>query len=223
MQNNNYVISAATKYGAAQSEINSRVAARTTVNVFHMVTILSVTSVFFLAGREGEHEDVIWLIGAFIPLISTYFSCYYVHNDSIIGLLSAYCSALEKVSRDHTEDDSKYMPSWHSPQVSTKSWIQPSLEVRTYSDRTIQGLSIVSPFISAADLGLCSTEGFLLFMWCTVCSYYNFQLLSQVAERRKIYTEYKFNIETGEVDFNIPVFFPKTKKLILKIKELLSF
>ncbi|WP_320169939.1 hypothetical protein [Maridesulfovibrio sp.] len=215
------IVSAATKYEAAQSEINTRIAVRTNVNTAHMAAIIALTSVFFYAGEHDVHNHARIFIGIIIPLISTYFASYYVHNDSIIGLLSAYCSELERRSQSFTDEQGDYPPSWHSPRVNSKSWIQPSLEVRNFSDLTIKCLSIISPFVAVAD----NLNGFkvgvlFLFPWCVICSYYNYKLLEQVAQRRKIYTEYVYNKETGEVDFNMPIFFPKTKKFIKRLKKI---
>jgi hypothetical protein len=147
------------RYISATAEISARIQSRVQVNVYHIIAIL--TLVGFVVGASTTdiqnltHPDkrdlapvlepstipnMMLFISAAIPLISSVFLLWYLHNDRIIGQLSSYCEGLEK--RYSTEEKPF---GWFTQD---EGWMPISLKYREFSDIAMILVCIISPTVT---------------------------------------------------------------------------
>ena len=206
-QSNCFVDSKA-RYAAAQSEINSRLQIRGTVNIAHM-SVIGVALGSYFTLKSQQHGSYYLTFAFLMPLLSAYFVTYYIHNDRILGLLGAFCRTLEKISEEKCP--SAKLPRWFS--AAEEQWLVLALDARKFSDYAIIGLCIVSPIVVCFDsiyaILLGGILGFLrdpniiqlglLLVYCTTVSAFNVKRLCGIREfRRRLSEDYEYDQETRE-------------------------
>ena len=160
------MISAASRYAAAQGEISARVTARATLNVGHIVSIGALSTIYFtlLARINGVCPNGTWCASAqnslpFFPcviaLVSTYFACLYSHNDTVLGYLTLYNKKLE--DDHHTSLPSWFSGPWMAQGLAARSWAHAALITLAWASCglvVLTGLPQWTP-ISARSLIIC--------------------------------------------------------------------
>lgn len=103
------------RYASAWSEINSRIQARQAANIGYAAT--TVTAASYIIGKSITPDPaitqdsklfVVYSIG--LVALSWVYVLWVRHNDAIIGLLSAYCKAIEQLDN---KDNKLPFPAWH--------------------------------------------------------------------------------------------------------------
>ncbi|MBP2158411.1 MULTISPECIES: hypothetical protein [Asticcacaulis] len=90
-----------TLFSGLQSELNSRVIARASINTAHIQTVVTFTA-GYIAARASSNFDssgyLGYIVGAIIPMVSYYFISLYRHHDMQIGLLNRTLRRIEDSS-----------------------------------------------------------------------------------------------------------------------------
>lgn len=126
-------VSLGNRYTAAWSEINARITSRQTVSLYHAA--ISVTVASLILGNITSTDSSNFREGGLLAVtscglvaLSWTFALWIRHNDATIGLLSAYCKALERID----DPDSKQgWPAWHNED---QNWIFLARGLRNLSD-----------------------------------------------------------------------------------------
>ena len=121
-------VSLSARYTGAWSEINARLMSRQNVNMQFTTVTLTATSLCLTLYKENIYE---WLINAMAISLIVFvwaFALWIRHNDSIIGLLSSFCKALE-LAED--PNNTRGIPAWHTD---VQEWITMARNFRIYSD-----------------------------------------------------------------------------------------
>jgi len=151
-------LNAVSRFSAAHSEINARISSRANLNIGHLAGVTSVTALYYTAMfAAAEHpnlgiQNYYPLIAIAIPLISTYFVSLYVHNDIIIGLLGAFCAAIEAAEENEAQDCR--LPRWFGGGAAEDQdvWLYEALAARKWADWSVIGLCAVSPCVVFVDV-----------------------------------------------------------------------
>lgn len=139
------------RFAAGQSEINSRLELRAQLQIYHAVMIGVITTIFFTLIKD-EHKFVLPLFTILIPLVSFYFVLLYIHNDKIIGILSAFNRSLEAIS-ESVNSEAK-LPRWFRGGAADgqDTWMSEALEARKLGNQATVLITMVSPVITLVEL-----------------------------------------------------------------------
>ena len=125
------------------SEINARLTSRQTVSLSHATISVTVSSLVIgnlAAVGVSKLQRGGWLAAICCGLValSWTFALWVRHNDATIGLLSAYCKALERID----DPDSKNgWPAWHNED---QQWILDARGLRRLSDLAAVVVTVVA-------------------------------------------------------------------------------
>lgn len=155
-------------FAALQSELNSRISTRASINTAHLQTVVALVAGFIAAravkgdcvGTSERIEFFSYYLAATIPFISVYFVSLYKHNDIQIGLLNLALKRIEARSWKTLPDSIRF--------YKVGGDFRASFEARKVSHRAVIGLCCVSPIlVLGGSLGQSATElgtSFLLFL-----------------------------------------------------------
>lgn len=126
-----------TRYQTAWAEMNTRIGVRANINTVHLVSILT------LLGISINSSDVrqSFFISCILPLNSFIFTTWYLQNDRVLGIMSAFCGALERM------DIAKgiKLPAFHSKE---SGFMDAALKFRVFGDTAMAMICVASPSYS---------------------------------------------------------------------------
>ena len=114
------------RYQAAWAEINARLQARQTVGVVYMTGAITLLG-FAIDDQPSTSGQISWHLPfvLLLPILAFAVAKWLRHNDAIVGVLGAYCAAIEKIDW-HPE-----LPAWHSRE---HGFMNAALDYRLWSD-----------------------------------------------------------------------------------------
>jgi len=121
-------VPAAQRYTAAWAEINSRLLSRQSANIGFATITLTAASLILGAMLEQTRVTMLPILAGALMMLTWSFALWIRHNDATIGLLGAFCKALEL--RDEAAGDD-HLPAWH---MDSQDWIVEARSYRKYSD-----------------------------------------------------------------------------------------
>jgi hypothetical protein len=129
------LVPAANRYQGAWQEIGARLQSRQFVQATYMTGVVVVLAQGFDLMDPGSwRTPVIWLLTLFTLAVSLWVR----HNNSIIGLLGAYCQFLEQ---SDDEDQRGRVPGWHDGRYKMMHAV---LGHRLYSDIAFAVVGLVA-------------------------------------------------------------------------------
>ncbi|MEV4345455.1 hypothetical protein AB0J83_13340 [Actinoplanes sp. NPDC049596] len=142
-------VSPGQRYAAAWAEINARLTSRQTV-CLSFATISITLASLIVGGVLGPQAAGFvrdgWLTGICCGLVALAwtFVLWIRHNDATIGLLSAFCKALEKIDDPAS---ARKLPAWHNE---FQGWMTLARDLRRLSDRAVAIIAGIATLPSVA-------------------------------------------------------------------------
>lgn len=206
METKNWTVSASDRYSGAWSEINTRLALRQNSRLAYVSiswVMLGIAANVVLqksiSASDIHMQLAIALILTFTPLISLAFSLWSFYDDSIIGLLSAYCKTLENGEQPV---NGIILPSWHTP---GQNWLTEARKVRKYFDIAFNsmiymasGISILLTFIVVREDWLCVVFFLLQLALLVLTIWVNYKASRKREKIRR--SNFIYNWESGKYE-----------------------
>lgn len=208
METKNWTVSASDRYSGAWSEINTRLALRQNSRLAYVSiswVMLGIAANVIIQDSFLKNDLSIWvqlvmaLILTFIPVLSLAFSLWSFYDDSILGLLSAYCKTIENGEQPI---NGIIPPSWHTP---GQNWLSEARKVRKNFDIAFNimiymasGTSILLTVIIISDVWLLIVFLFLQLLLLVLTIRVNRKASKKREEIRR--SNYVYNWESGKYE-----------------------
>ena len=197
------MITESDKYNGAWNEINARLGQRMTVRLAFIATSWTILGIVIDKVLDKEFKPneeylVIFFLITLMQLLSLLFSAWSAYEDTLIGLLSAFCREFERDASDKTDKKTDVKPGWHTP---SQLWLDEAARNRVYLDISFYGVIAINFIVSSFMLYHLNRSYEFIVMTIAlqlIIVFFSFLLIYSAASKRKeIRKNYGFDKDLG--------------------------